>query len=115
MRTAVRGKRGQKKKTDVEAHPSSHCLATNPKPAQEKAAANSDDELHQLVVQASQLAHERNRVLRELLEARRKLLLDLFDSPMLIGQSLLQSKPMKREKVKISKKKPAKLIPPANQ
>jgi hypothetical protein len=54
-------------------------------------------------------------VLRELLEARRKLLLDLFDSPMLIGQSLLQSKPMKREKVKISKKKPAKLIPPANQ
>jgi hypothetical protein len=27
-------------------------------------------------------------------------------------QSLLQSKPVKREKVKIAKKKPAKLIPP---
>jgi hypothetical protein len=29
-----------------------------------------------------------------------------------IVQNLLQSKPMKREKVKIAKKKPAKLIPP---
>ncbi|MFY9560015.1 MAG: hypothetical protein WAQ52_07265 [Terriglobales bacterium] len=29
-----------------------------------------------------------------------------------IVQSLLQSKPMKREKVKVAKKKPAKLIPP---
>jgi hypothetical protein len=29
-----------------------------------------------------------------------------------IVQNLLQSKPMKREKVKVAKKKPAKLIPP---
>jgi hypothetical protein len=29
-----------------------------------------------------------------------------------IVQNLLQSKPMKREKIKIAKKKPAKLIPP---
>jgi hypothetical protein len=29
-----------------------------------------------------------------------------------IVQSMLQSKPMKREKVKVAKKKPAKLIPP---
>jgi hypothetical protein len=46
-----------------------------------------------------------------------RLILKLHHHPEVRGivQSLLQSKPMKREKVKIAKKKPAKLIPPQTQ